>query len=165
MSKIRDLEEIMNSAPDEQEHMLQADRACAWLEGERSVDYSTLTQAEAQAKADEIRAVATVIQFGYLAACSTILKAPKAVARSRGRQNASKARSKNPRLLAVNEAKARAHELWIERRRGQHPRLSRNEDFATEALHRFPALTSIGQVVKWCTQWEKDQRKEAASNR
>lgn len=59
-------------------------------------------------------------------------------------------------------AKARVKAFWLERRRGMHPRLQTNNDFAIECLRRGEEF-KFKTILGWCTQWEKEQRGIPAS--
>lgn len=56
------------------------------------------------------------------------------------------------------EAKAKAFELWKERRAGKHPKLSTNVQFAIECMRRWEVLKSQSVICGWCTAWEKEAR-------
>lgn len=55
-------------------------------------------------------------------------------------------------------AKAGALELWKERNAGKHPKLRRVQDFATEVMRRWPALTNAKTIEGWSAQWTKEVR-------
>lgn len=67
-------------------------------------------------------------------------------------------RAKHARSGGKVEAKEKAKELWRERLAGQHPKLRTNEQFALEVCRRWPVLTSVETVKKWCTAWHKEER-------
>lgn len=54
-------------------------------------------------------------------------------------------------------AKAAALTLWKERRAGQHPKLRTNEQFAMECMRRWPELTSVAVITRWCTEWNRKE--------
>ena len=60
-------------------------------------------------------------------------------------------------------AKAKAHKLWLERYAGKHPKLRTNDQFAMECMRQWPALTSIGTIKGWCTEWTKAEKSQPAS--
>lgn len=55
-------------------------------------------------------------------------------------------------------AKAGALALWIERHKGEHPRLGTVEQFATEVMHRWPVLKSSVTIRRWSAKWTKQVR-------
>lgn len=55
----------------------------------------------------------------------------------------------------VQAAKAGSFKLWQERRAGRHPGLRTNEQFASECMRRWPALTNAKVILGWCTDWHK----------
>ena len=57
-------------------------------------------------------------------------------------------------------AKVEAFKLWQARRAGRHPKLRRNEDFASECQRRWPVLTSVKSILGWCSRWEKEARRK-----
>jgi hypothetical protein len=59
----------------------------------------------------------------------------------------------------VQVAKCAAYEFWNERETGNHPRLRTEEQFAMEALRRWPVLTSAETVKKWSAQWRREKKR------
>lgn len=45
--------------------------------------------------------------------------------------------------------------LWEERNAGKHPNLRRVQDFATEAMRRWPVLTNAKTIEGWSAKWTK----------
>ena len=72
------------------------------------------------------------------------------------RKGAAARLAKDPTARAKQQAKGETRKLWHERRLGKHPKLRTNEQFATEAMRRWPVLTSSKVICGWCTKWNKE---------
>lgn len=57
-------------------------------------------------------------------------------------------------------AKREAHSLWQEWQSGKFPRIRTVEQFATEAMRRWPILTSANVIRRWSSEWSKEMREQ-----
>lgn len=68
-----------------------------------------------------------------------------------GRIGAAAKLKNDPKQLA----KAEVESFWMEWKAGKHPKLKTTERFATEAIRRFPVLTSSKVICDWSATWNK----------
>lgn len=111
---------------------------CSFLDAFKSYVHAL---GEVVKEADSDRERATQLAVSLPNATRSAIASAKAAARHKGSQKAA--------------AKAGALELWKERNAGKHPKLRTVEQFATEAMRRWPVLTSAKVICGWSAQWAK----------
>jgi len=82
---------------------------------------------------------------------------PKVMRVKQARRGAAAKLARDPKQVA----KAEAFKLWKERHAGKHPKLRANEQFAAECMRRWPVLTSSKVILGWCTEWNKQAKRES----
>lgn len=93
----------------------------------------------------------------------SVLRAERNAHRKSGAKGGKAKQEKNAKALKQSQAKQLVHDFYLERDAGRHPKLRTQEQFAVAALARTNGdLESIGTIVKWCAEWNKEIKKSRA---